>query len=109
MRNLFFINAYRLGRYNESIASFYKVLAKRSYEHPCIGCQRVQSALDNLGKRNESIPFLNKVIVFAAKALAIDSKNVDALAAKGRSLAALGNYTQAIPDLDKAFAEIQRC
>lgn len=49
-----------------------------------------------------------QVIVFAGKALAIDSKNVDALAAKGRSLATLGNYTQAIPNLDKGFAEIPK-
>jgi len=47
MRNLFFINAYRVGRYNESIASFYKVLAKGPTNILALAAKG--SALDNLG------------------------------------------------------------
>ena len=61
MRNLFFINVYRVGRYNESIGSFYKVLAKDPTNILALAAKG--SALDNLGKRNESIPFLTSYSV----------------------------------------------
>ena len=84
-----------IGKFNESITYFDKVLAIDPSN--TIALTQKANAFGGLGKYHEAIIYYDKV-------LAIDPKNADALDDKGVSFYHLGNYTKAIGYYDKALS-----
>ena len=87
-----------LGKFNESITYFDKVLSMDPKN--IIALTQKANAFGGLGKYPEAITYYDKV-------LHIDPKNADALDDKGVSFYHLGNYTKAIGFYDKALGLIQ--
>jgi tetratricopeptide (TPR) repeat protein len=88
------VGLFRLGKYNEAISLFDKVLAIDPNDTYALGSKA--AALAVMGKYNEAISLFDKV-------LAIDPNNTDALTRKVASLAALNRYDEAINTLDEAL------
>jgi tetratricopeptide (TPR) repeat protein len=84
-----------LGKFNESVTYFDKVLAMDP--NNIIALTQKANAFGGLGKYPDAITYYDRV-------LAIDPKNAEALDDKGVSFYHLGNYIKAISFYDKALA-----